>query len=101
MLEQHTHFCRNVSVYKCPNSSLWQCPTYLPARAGASAPRKKAVDTGLRPDEAWRAFSSGMSRWWTTKIWARRSWRLKCAESVASDIASDFEAGLARRALMA
>ena len=29
------------------------------------------------------AFSSGMSRWLTTKIWARQSWRLKYAESAA------------------
>lgn len=33
------------------------------------------------------AWSSGMSRWLTTKIWARRSWRLKYGESAASDIA--------------
>jgi hypothetical protein len=57
------------------------------------------------------ALRSGMSRLLTTKIWARRSWRLKYAASVASDIArvcpvpcgpfSDFAAGFARRAFMA
>jgi len=57
------------------------------------------------------AFSSGMSRLLRTKIWARRSWRLKCAVSAASDVArvcqvqrgplSDFEAGFVRRAFMA
>jgi len=34
------------------------------------------------------AFSSGMSRLLMTRIWARQSLRLKCAESMASDIAT-------------
>jgi hypothetical protein len=45
-----------------------------------------ADNTGLRPDEA-RAWSSAMSRSFTTSIRARRFSRLKCAENADSDIA--------------